>query len=323
MLIAIILYKSKNFSSQIKIPNETILSLYLYNPVSIIVCVSKRLDLFFTLINLLFAYNPFNLVTSPILLALSLITTPGYLSISFTYIFYLFLTNSKQIKPIISLTFIYLIAYFVITKLIFNIDTLTNTYTIYYNYYFMKDSLPNFSDLWSLLAGTFLKYQKFTLQMLFIYQITLCMSVMALVHRIDDKYYSNKTGLTYSLIFMMSHILDKYPCENHYIISLLLLFQHWDVVKQKIMTLAVYGSFAGYTLIVCRGFPYTWRKTGSSNYLYFQNVTYEIAMTFIMMCAMNGINSFRKREKTKEKIKLCINDIIDNVLVQVNANKNE
>ena len=69
------------------------------------------------------------------------------------------------------------------------------------------------------------------------------------------------------------------------------------------MTLAVYCSVAGYTLIVCRGFPYSWRKSGSSNYLYFQNVTYEIAMTFILMCAVNGIDTFRQNWKDEDRLK--------------------
>ena len=128
------------------------------------------------------------------------------------------------------------------------------------------------------------------------------MAVMLLVYRIKDKNYNYKNSLSYSMIFLSSHIFDRYPSEIHYIIALILLCQHYNIVKVKIMNLSIYGSFAGYTLIVCRGFPFTHRKSGTSNYLFFQNVTYSVAMSFLLMCAVNGINNFRKNNKVREEI---------------------
>lgn len=274
----------------------------MYNPVSIVNCVTFRLDILYTLFQLMFFVNSSNYIISPLFLVLSLILSPGYFFINLTYIIFISLTNFQKIKITLIISSLILVCFINFSKLL-GFNPIDNLLSIYYNYYFIQDTLPNFSDLWALLSGTFLKYQNFTKEMLIVYQITLCMAVMFIVYRIKDKYYPNKESLAFSMIFLISHIMDRYPCENHYIISLILLFQHWEVVKEKIMTLAVYCSVAGYTLIVFRGFPYSWRKSGSSNYLYFQNVTYEVAMTFILMCAVNGIDKFRQSCKEKEKPK--------------------
>ena len=250
----------------------------------------------------MFFINSSNYIISPLFLVLSLVLSPGYFFINLTYIIYVSITNFQKIKMTLIISTFVLVCFINFSKLL-GFNPIDNLLSIYYNYYFIQDTLPNFSDLWTLLSGTFLKYQNFTKEMITIYQFTLCMAVMFLVYRIKDKYYRNKESLAFSMIFLMSHILDRYPCENHYIICLILLFQHWDVIKEKIMTLAVYCSVAGYTLIVCRGFPYSWRKSGSSNYLYFQNVTYEIAMTFILMCAVNGIDTFRQNWKDEDRLK--------------------
>ncbi len=300
-LIGVLLYRiKKNDKDNTSCTSHFILGLYMYNPVSIASCVSFRIDIVYTLFNLLFVYSAFNYLVAPIFLVISLVASPGYFFITIAYIGYLIISNFKQIRLTLLLSAMLIAIYFNVASLM-GLSPVENIKNIYYNYFFIKDTLPNFSDLWSLLSGTFLKYQTFTLQMLLVYQFTLCNAVMILVYRIADKDYKYKTNLAYAMIFLMSHILDRYPCENHYIISLILLFQHWDVVKEKIMNLAVYCSVAGYTLIVCRGFPYTWRKTGTSNYLYFQNVTYEIAMTFVMMCAINGVDTFRKEHKEKKE----------------------
>jgi hypothetical protein len=139
---------------------------------------------------------------------------------------------------------------------------------------------------------------------------------MLLVYRIKDKNYNYKNSLSYAMIFLSNHIFDRYPSEIHYIIVLILLCQHYNIIKVKIINLSIYCSFAGYTLIVCRGFPFTHRKSGTSNYLFFQNITYSVAMSFLLMCSVNGINNFRKsnkiREEFKENKKIDDNDKNDN-----------
>ena len=283
LLIAISLYKIKNslrLNKHIKDAyDNSLIAIYLYNPVTITACVTFRLDIIYTLINLAFILN----------------------FISIIYLIYLSISNFEKIKNTLFLSLILFVVY-IYAKSLLNYDPIVNLTEIYYNYYYCKDTQPNFNFIWSLLPGTFLKYQKYTLDMILIYQLSIGMAVMLLVYRIKDKNYNYKNSLSYSMIFLSSHIFDRYPSEIHYIIALILLCQHYNIVKVKIMNLSIYGSFAGYTLIVCRGFPFTHRKSGTSNYLFFQNVTYSVAMSFLLMCAVNGINNFRKNNKVREEI---------------------
>ena len=185
---------------------------------------------------------------------------------------------------------------------------------LYYNYYMFKDIRPNLGLLWVLLPSTFLKYQNYTLHMYLIYQITLTIAVMLFINRIQNKDYKYKNSLTYILIFYMTHLLDRYPSENHLVVILCLLLQHYEIIKVKIFDLGIYCAFASYTLIVCRGFPYTHRRSGSSNYLFYQNLTYAISQIMIIMFSLTGINEFRfnckkKDNKNNEKNK---KEIIEN-----------
>ena len=123
---------------------------------------------------------------------------------------------------------------------------------------------------------------------------------MLSVNRIQNKDYNYKKSLVYILIFYVNHILDRYPCENHLIVILCILLQHYEIIKVKIFDLGVYCAFASYTLIVCRGFPYTHRRSGSSNYLFYQNLTYAISQIMIVMFSLSGINDFRNKCKKKD-----------------------
>lgn len=317
MMIALLLYKLKRLLEEKKdensnqgLSNNYILAIYAYNPVSIINCSLFRLDILYMFIHLMFVSNYSNCIIAPIFFALSIYISPGYFFINIVFMIYMSLEHFQKVKKTLIISIILVLAYLYI-PIQFEFDSWKNTKDMYYNYYFVKDTLPNFSFLWCLLPGTFLKYQNYTLQLLLLYQFTLCIAVALLVYRVN---YNYKASLAYSMIFLMSHILDRYPCENHYTICLIMLFQHWDIVKQKIINLAVYGSFAGYTLILCRGFPYIHRKSGSSNYLFFQNITYSIAMTFILMCAVNGIEDTRKKQSHYNKMKEEVDNIINNAL---------
>ena len=202
----------------------------------------------------------------------------------------------------IYVSLIFLVLYFKFsTKLgYFPFESLKN---LYYNYYWFKDIRPNFGLLWVLLPSTFLKYQNYTLMMFLVYQLTLSLAVMLSVNRVQEKDYKYKKSLIYILIFYMSHILDRYPCENHLVVILCILLQHYEIIKVKIFDLGIYCAFASYTLIVCRGFPYTHRRSGSSNYLFYQNLTYIISQIMIIMFSLTGINEFRKKKNEKEKEK--------------------
>ena len=186
-----------------------------------------------------------------------------------------------------------------------------------------KDLRPNLGMLWVLLPSTFLKYQNYTLMMYLIYQIALSFAVMLNVNRIQKKDYKYKNSLVYILIFYITHILDRYPSENHLIVILCLLLQHYDIIKVKIFDLGIYCAFASYTLIVCRGFPYTHGRSGSSNYLFYQNLTYAVSQIMIIMFSLTGINEYRNKCKKKdnkeeknENKKLKEDDNGDEVVIQ-------
>ncbi len=259
-------------------------------------CISFNLDTLYTLVNLLFAYTTENFLISPIFAVLSLIISPGYFIITILYPVFLLLNGSKKIRFTIVLIPILFIIY---CKGSFSFSPFSSLKNLYYNYYWFKNSRPNFGLVWVLLPSTFLKYQNYTLIMILFYQITLSLAVMLLVLRIYDKDYPCKKSLAYILIFYINHIFDRYPSENHQIIILCILLQHYEIIKVKILNLAIYCCFASYTLIVCRGFPFTHRKTGSSNYLFYQNLTYEMSQIMVVMFSTTGINEFRKKLKLK------------------------
>jgi RNA polymerase sigma factor (sigma-70 family) len=99
--------------------------------------------------------------------------------------------------------------------------------------------------------------------------------------------------------------------------------QHYDIIKVKIFDLGIYCAFASYTLIVCRGFPYTHGRSGSSNYLFYQNLTYAVSQIMIIMFSLTGINEYRNKCKKKdnkeeknENKKLKEEDNGDEVVIQ-------
>ena len=284
--------------------NLGVFCFYLCNPVSITTCVSFNLDVIFTLINLLLGYFSDNIVLCPFFAFVSIILSPGYIFITVIFFIYLLSTDISRYQMNIYVSLIFIILYFKFASKLgyFPFESLKN---LYYNYYWFKDIRPNFGLLWVLLPSTFLKYQNYTLMMFLVYQLTLSLSVMLSVNRVQEKDYKYKKSLIYILIFYMSHILDRYPCENHLVVILCILLQHYEIIKfkVKIFDFGIYCAFASYTLIICRGFPYTHRRSGSSNYLFYQNLTYIISQIMIIMFSLTGINEFRKKKNEKEKEK--------------------
>ena len=273
---------------------------YLCNPVSITTCISFNLDVIFTLINLLFAYFSDNYLLCPIFATLSIILSPGYIFIISIYFIFLLTYNFKKSLKNILISIAFVILYLKFGKK-FDFLPFESLKNLYYNYYWFKDVRPNFGLLWVLLPSTFLKYQNYTLMMLLIYQFTLSTAVMLSVNRVQSKDYNYKKSLIYILIFYITHILDRYPCENHLVVILCILLQHYEIIKVKIFDLGIYCAFASYTLIVCRGFPYTHRRSGSSNYLFYQNLTYIISQIMIIMFSLTGINDYRNKCKKRDK----------------------
>ena len=286
--------------------NSGVFCFYLCNPISITSCISFNLDIVFTLINLLLSYYSNNLLLCPIFTFVSIIISPGYIFITIIFFVFLLVQDFKKYKNNIIISIILLIIYFRFGQNYLDYFPFESLKNIYYNYYMFKDLRPNLGMLWVLLPSTFLKYQNYTLMMYLIYQIALSLSVMLNVNRIQNKDYKYKNSLVYILIFYITHILDRYPSENHLVVILCLLLQHYEIIKVKIFDLGIYCAFASYTLIVCRGFPYTHGRSGSSNYLFYQNLTYAVSHIMIIMFSLTGINDYRnncKKKDTKEEEK--------------------
>lgn len=82
--------------------------------------------------------------------------------------------------------------------------------------------------------------------MLVLYQLLLNFIIVCLVAKLK-LVKEEKSEFVYSLLFLVSclnyfkvnHIIDRYPADNHYIISLLLVCQFWSLIKNKIFNLAV------------------------------------------------------------------------------------
>ena len=279
--------------------NSGVFCFYLCNPISITACISFNLDTIFTLVNLLLSYYSNNFLLCSIFTFISIVISPGYIFITIIFFVFLLIQDFAKYQKNIIFSIIILFIYFKYSKNYFDYFPFESLKNIYYNYFMFKDLRPNLGMLWVLLPSTFLKYQNYTLMMYIIYQIALSLSVMLNVNRIQKEDYKYKNSLVYILIFYITHILDRYPSENHLIVILCLLLQHYDIIKVKIFDLGIYCAFASYTLIVCRGFPYTHGRSGSSNYLFYQNLTYAISQIMIIMFSLTGINDYRNKCKKK------------------------
>ena len=312
LVIALLIstYKFRNISKKEGENNEDnktcfnigIFCFYLCNPISITTCISFNLDVIYTLINILFAYFIDNIILCPIFALISIILSPGYIFVIIIYYIFLLVHNYKKYIINILLTILLLFIYFKYGKA-FGYLPFESLQNLYYNYYWFKDIRPNFGLLWVLIPSTFLKYQNYTLLMYLVYQIVLSLAVMISANRVKNTDYIYKKSLIYILIFYINHVLDRYPCENHLVIILCILLQHYEIIRVKIFDLGIYCAFASYTLIVCRGFPYTHRRSGSSNYLFYQNLTYGISQVMIIMFSLTGINDFRNKCKLKDEDK--------------------
>ena len=279
--------------------NSGVFCFYLCNPISITTCISFNLDVIFTLVNLFIAYFSNNMLLCSIFTLVSIVISPGYIFINIIFFIFLLIQNFGKYQKNIIFSIILLIIYFRFGQNLIESYPFQSLKNLYYNYFMFKDIRPNLGMLWVLLPSTFLKYQNYTLYMYLMYQIGLSLAVMLNVNRIQNKDYKYKNSLVYILIFYITHILDRYPSENHLIVILCLLLQHYDIIKVKIFDLGIYCAFASYTLIVCRGFPYIHGKSGSSNYLFYQNLTYAISQIMIIMFSLTGINEYRNKCKKK------------------------
>lgn len=143
---------------------------YFFNPISLINCVQMKLDICFTFINLAFVINRNNLL-GLLFLIISIILSPGFLLLNLFMISYFFITNeyNKKIMFILKIVLIFfsiVFLNFITESLIkdqfikleeivdkfcsFTIRFIGEIKLFYYNYYFVKDTLPNIGMFWSL-----------------------------------------------------------------------------------------------------------------------------------------------------------------------------
>ena len=201
--------------------NHFILAIYLYNPITIALCCNFSLQVPFTFLNLFYILCSENVLLGPFLLFLATILTPGYAIINYIYVLYQIAYKPKSTaKYQLIVLCLMFICYFLYLDLPYN--PIDNLYHIYYNYYFLKDTRPNFSFYWVLNASTFIKYQHFSLQMGIVYHFSICLSVMLLVNLVNDKDYKYKPSLIYSLLFESSLIFDTYEGKQGRVITLYL-----------------------------------------------------------------------------------------------------
>lgn len=308
--------------------------IYLFNPISLLNCIQMKLDIFYTLVNFIFILNRNNFFGA-FSLMLGILISPGFVFINFFILLYFLITGEiKQkvkfmIRFIASFYIIVILVYFseiintkqnliqnqspIILMRNYSQKLITEVKLLYFNYYTLRDTLPNIGMLWSLLPETFLKYQNFSHLMLVNYQIILNFSILCLTYKMD---YQKKTSLTYALLFLMNHLMDRYPSENHYIISILFIVQYYEVINKTIFNLAVYGTVAAYILIFSRGHPYKAGRAGSSNYLYFQNLTYACFQVFVLLCTIFAVYEFDRKKKHEKKMKVIVTEIIEKSIDQ-------
>ena len=300
--------------------NMRVFCFYLCNPISITSCISFNLDILYTLLNLLLGYYSSNLILGSILAFISLIISPGYIIITIIFYAYLLIQDFKKYCKNVLLIFLLFYLYISFGQIFIECIPFESLKNLYYNYFMFKDIRPNLGMLWVLLPSSFLKYQNYTLYMYLIYQIAFSIAVMLHVNRINIKSYKYKNSLVYILILYITHIIDRYPSETHMIVILCMLLQHYDIIKVKSFDLGVYCVFASYTLIIFRGFPYIQRRSGSSNYLFYQNLTYIISHIMVIMFSLTGINDYINKNKRNEKDDEINNE--DKKIVEIKMKEN-
>jgi hypothetical protein len=236
------LFKGKN-------KNSLYLELiYFFNPISILNCISFRLDIFYLFVVLMFVTNKESFV-GIFFFILSLVISPSHFFLNIFFMIFTIKNDALRIPKIlinallafygISIS-IYIINFKVqnLSNLLIEapINLLKDSFILYANYFNLKDTHPNIGMLWSLKPETFLKFQNFTCFMLIIYQIVFNILFQFLVSQVKN----NQLSLYFSLTLVVNHIIDRYPTENYYLVCIILLAQHIHILKnQRIATLAV------------------------------------------------------------------------------------
>ncbi len=92
----------------------------------------------------------------PLLFIISTLTSPGFLFLNISILIFFMITNELNNKhyilSILGIFFVYLLSSYTKTSGFKELNELfDNTKIIYYNYFTLKDTLPNFGVFWSLM----------------------------------------------------------------------------------------------------------------------------------------------------------------------------
>jgi hypothetical protein len=128
-----------------KVSNEYLEIIYLFNPFTISSCARLKLTHFYVLVTLVYTcYN--KTLFGTLFLAISIFTSPGFIFTNLT--FFIYNLNSKNYKnQLINLVLSIGIIAFIIN---FNLYNLRQNY---FNYFTVRDSLPNIGVIWSLILN--------------------------------------------------------------------------------------------------------------------------------------------------------------------------
>lgn len=152
--IGIAVTKIKNDNKNIRMNYIEII--YLFNPISVLNCLSFKLDIFYTFVNIMFVLNGNNFIGC-LFFIIGIFSSPGYIFINISLAVYFIAENNFEffkkfaINSIIATLLIffgiYVKDFLDLTRAFFNL--LTDIKTIYFNYYIINDSLPNIGYLWN------------------------------------------------------------------------------------------------------------------------------------------------------------------------------
>ena len=125
--------------------NKYVEIIYLFNPITILNCSRLNLGIFMNILNLLFFKSSNNYIFY-LLYILSSCCTPQYFIMNTIYLIIRSIRKNNYMMIIISIT--------IVIVIIFKTDLLS----LYMNYVYVKDTLPNMNMIWALLPEVIYVY---------------------------------------------------------------------------------------------------------------------------------------------------------------------
>lgn len=219
--------KSKKNLKEIELSSWYLEMIYLYNPLAIMCCGNLQLRTIYNFLliicvriisgffngveneeknlkNLiLFLFEFINLLFINLCFVITLIISPSNFMILGFFYFKNFenLETKQKLKALFNLMISLIFIFFSLGFLFGKEKEPIATFYFYYNYFFMKDTLPNYGILWNLIPEIFLKYTKFNVIYLIVYQIAV--NVLILVMSMKIQYYKYNKSLYLAISFLV------------------------------------------------------------------------------------------------------------------------